>query len=61
MDESLPALSADDMDRMTPNERLEAFTARIVADLDDVPVAFRDRVIDTATRLQRERHSHSGQ
>ena len=46
---------------MTPNERLEAFTARIVADLDDVPVAFRDRVIDTATRLQRERHSHSGQ
>ena len=42
---------------MSPNDRLAAFEARIVTELDDLPSEFRDQVVATAERLGRERHA----
>lgn len=51
----LPFLSADDLDSMTPDERLAAFRQRIVTDPDEIPTEFRDRIYETGRRLARER------
>ena len=42
---------------MTPDERLAAFRARVITDLDEVPVAFREHILETARRLGEERRS----
>lgn len=57
MDAELPFLSADDLDSMTPDERLAAFRQRIVTDPDEIPTDFRDRIYETGRRLARERRS----
>jgi hypothetical protein len=57
MDAELPFLSADDLDSMTPDERLAAFRQRIVTDPDEIPTELRDRIYETGRRLARERRS----
>ena len=57
MDGEPPFLSAEDLDAMTPDERLAAFRARVITDLDEVPVAFREHILETARRLGEERRS----
>lgn len=39
---------------MTPNQRAAAVNERIVTSLDEVPDAFRDKVVTTAHRLADE-------
>lgn len=50
-------ITAAQLDAMTPNERMAAFDQRIVTDLDELPEAFRNRVVATADRLGRERRA----
>lgn len=52
-----PFLSAEDLDGMTPDERLAAFRERIVTDPEEIPAEFRDRIYETARRLERERRT----
>ena len=52
-----PFLSAEDLDAMTPDERLAAFRERIVTDPDKIPAEFRDRIYETGRRLARERRT----
>ena len=35
-----PVLTAEDLDRMTPEERQAAFDARVVTDLDELPTEY---------------------
>jgi hypothetical protein len=44
-------ITAAELDEMTPNERAEALTERIVTDWDLVPAAFREQVEATGARL----------
>jgi hypothetical protein len=44
-------ITAAELDEMTPNERADALTARIVTDWDLVPAAFREQVEATGARL----------
>lgn len=54
-------LTAEELDAMTPDQRAAAFDERIVRDLEDLPDAFRVRVIATGQRLAAElRSSHAG-
>lgn len=55
MDADRPFLSAEDLDAMTPDERLAAFRERIVTDLAELPADFRSRIHETGRRLGRER------
>ena len=57
MDADLPFLSAEDLDSMTPDERLAAFRQRIVTEPDEIPTEFRDRIYETGRRLARERRT----
>lgn len=50
-------ITAAELDAMTPDQRHAAVSERIVTDLDEVPPAFRDRVIATAERLAAERRA----
>ncbi len=50
--------SAEDLDRMTPDERAALVRARIVTDQDELPQEFRDRIFETARRMSSERSSH---
>ncbi len=55
--ESRPFLTASELDAMSPDERAAAVADRVVADLDDVPAGFRQRVFETGARLAAERRS----
>ena len=46
--------SAEDLDRMTPDERDAAFDDRIVHDLDELRPEFRRRIVAEAQRLGEE-------
>lgn len=50
-------ISAEELDKMTPNERAACFEESIVTDWDQVPEKFRERVVATAKRLAAERDS----
>ena len=47
-------ITAEEMDRMTPNERAEAVRAGIVRDLSGLPPAFRQRIEERAAFLESE-------
>ena len=51
-------ITAAEMDRLTPDERAAAVNERIVTDWDDVPEAFRQKVITTAHRLAEDLDLH---
>lgn len=57
MDSEHPFLSAEDLDAMTPDERLAAFRERIITDPEDIPAGFRDRIHQTGRRLAEERRT----
>mgnify|MGYP001822178606 CR=1 FL=1 len=44
-------LTAEELDAMSPNERAAAFDERIVRDLDELPPAFRTRVMKAGQEL----------
>lgn len=48
-------ITAEEFDKMTPNERAAAVRAGIVTDWNEVPSEFRERVIATAKRIAAER------
>jgi hypothetical protein len=48
-------ITAEEFDKMTPNERAAAVRAGIVTDWNEVPPEFRERVITTAKRIAAER------
>lgn len=50
-------ITAAELDAMTPDQRQAAVNERIVTSLDDLPPAFRDRVVATAERLAAERRA----
>lgn len=50
-------LAASDLDAMSPDERAAALAERVVTDLDVLPDEFRQRVLDTGSRLAAERRS----
>lgn len=46
-----PFISVDELELMSPNERLAAVRDRVVTDLDELPDDFRRRIIATAQSL----------
>jgi hypothetical protein len=58
-----PVLTAEDLDRMTPEERQAAFDARVVTDLNELPAEYVDQLQARAAALaaQREAVQASGQ
>ena len=46
-----PFISVDELEFMTPDERLAAVRDRVVTDLDELPDDFRRRIIATAQSL----------
>jgi hypothetical protein len=52
-------LTASELDAMSPDQRAAALNARVVTDLDALPLEFRQRVIETGARLAAERHATS--
>ena len=44
-------LSADQLDKMSPDERAKAFRERIVTDADAIPAEFRDKIFKRARSL----------
>lgn len=46
-----PFISVDELERMSPNERLAALRDRVVTDLDELTADFRNRIISTAQSL----------
>lgn len=46
-----PFISVDELELMSPNERLAAVRDRVVTDLDELPDDFRSRIIATAQSL----------
>lgn len=57
MEANLPLLTADDLDAMSPDERLAAFQARVITNLDELPVELRERIEATARQLGEARRS----
>lgn len=47
-----PFISVDELELMTPDERLAAVRDRVVTDLDELPDDFRRRIIATAQSLR---------
>lgn len=54
MDNDPELVTAEMLDRMSPNERASAFNARIIKDLEQLPPHFRDEVVENAKRLSEE-------
>lgn len=50
-------LTAADLDAMSPDQRAAAVADSVVTGLDALPAEFRQRVLDTATRLATERRT----
>ena len=53
-------LSAEQLDAMTPDQRLQAFQERIVTDEDAIPPDFLERVRDRASDLGQQSVNKSG-
>ena len=51
MSETPEPLSADQLDKMSPDERAKAFRERIVSDADVIPAEFRDKIYERARSL----------
>jgi hypothetical protein len=51
MAEDDSALTAAELDQMSPDQRAAALRERLVTDLDELPAGFRQRVEETARRL----------
>ena len=54
MDNDPELVTAEMLDRMSPNERAQAFNASIITDLKQLPPHFRDEVVENARRLSEE-------
>ncbi len=50
-----PVITADEMDKMTPQERADAVDSAMVRSWDDVPEPFRSEVLATAKTLGQQR------
>jgi hypothetical protein len=50
-----PVITADEMDKMTPQERADAVDSAMVRSWDDVPEPFRSEVLATARTLGQQR------
>jgi hypothetical protein len=50
-----PIITADEMDKMTPQERADAVDSGMVQSWDEVPEPFRSEVLATATTLGQQR------
>ena len=48
-------ITAEEFDKMTPNERAATVRDGIVTDLSELPAEFRERLIATAKRIALER------
>ena len=48
-------ISIEELEAMTPNERVAAFRERTVKDLNDLPKDFRDRIVSSAQRREEQR------
>lgn len=55
MADSQQVITAEELERMTPNERAEVIRRSTVASLDDVSDEFRARIEATAARLGEQR------
>lgn len=55
MADSQQVITAEELERMTPNERAEVIRQSTVASLDDVSDEFRARIEATAARLGEQR------
>ena len=55
MKEKPPFLSIEEMEALTPNERVEAVKERIVTSWDEVPEDFRNRIFSRARSRELER------
>ena len=53
-----PFISIEELEAMTPNERVAAFRERTVRDLNDLPKVFRNRIIENAQRREAQRQQH---
>jgi hypothetical protein len=47
-------VTAEMLDGMTPDERAQAFNAHIIADLEQLPLHFRNEVVQNAKRLSED-------
>ena len=52
-----PVITADEMDKMTPQERADAVDSAMVRSWDDVPEPFRSEVLATARTLGQQRRN----
>jgi hypothetical protein len=52
-----PVLTAEDLDRMTPEERQAAFNARVVTDLEELPAEYVAQLQARAAALAAQRES----
>jgi hypothetical protein len=52
-----PVLTAEDLDRMTPEERQAAFDARVVTDLDELPAEYVAQLQARAAALVAQREA----
>jgi hypothetical protein len=61
MTEDERALTAADLDQMSPDQRAAALRERLVTGLSELPAAFRQRVEETARRLAEQLPSRIGE
>jgi hypothetical protein len=47
-------VTAEQMDKMTPNERAELVRSRVITDLDELSPEFRERVLAKGQRIAQE-------
>ena len=52
-----PVLTAEDLDRMTPQERQAAFDARVVTDLEELPAEYMAKLQARAAALAAQREA----
>ena len=52
-----PVLTAEDLDRMTPEERQAAFDARVVTDLEELPAEYVAQLQARAAALAAQREA----
>ena len=54
MEHDRELITAEMLDRMSPNQRAQAFNAQLITDLEQLPTHFRDEVVQNARRLSAE-------
>jgi hypothetical protein len=55
MSEEAKVITAEELDKMSPQERADAVDAGIVRSWDEVPKAFKEKVLSTARLLGEKR------